>query len=131
MDRNTPFRDGLLNPTPVAAKTEIFGGHIVALNATGFAVPATATAALLTIGISAGWVDNSAGADGGAQVLVRRDKFFLMVNSTTDPITQARVGQDCFVQDSITVAKTDDNKARPYAGKVAGIESDGVWVYFE
>ncbi len=30
MDRNTPYRDGELNLVPVAAATEIFGGHMVA-----------------------------------------------------------------------------------------------------
>ncbi len=31
MDRNTPYRDGELNLVPVAAATEIFGGHMVTL----------------------------------------------------------------------------------------------------
>ncbi len=52
MDRNTPYRDGELNPVPVAAATEIFGGHMVAVNASGYAVPASATASQITLGVS-------------------------------------------------------------------------------
>lgn len=130
MDRNTPHRDGELNPVPVAAKTEIFGGHIVAANAQGYAIPATATAGQITLGISDGWVDNSAGGDGDAIVLTRRGKMFLMANSTTDPVTQEAIGQNCYVENSVTVSKTSDTDARPYAGKVAGLEDGGVWVYF-
>lgn len=66
MDRNTPYRDGELNPVPVAAATEIFGGHMVAVNASGYAVPASATASQITLGVSDGWVDNSKGSDGDA-----------------------------------------------------------------
>lgn len=129
MDRMTPYRDGKLFPVPVAADTEIFGGHLVAVNAAGFAVPATATAANETLGISDGWVDNTGGSDGDTYVLVSRDKFFLMVNSSTDPVTQADVGRNCYVVDSVTVGKTSDTDARPFAGKVAGLEDDGVWIH--
>ena len=87
MDRNTPYRDGELNPVPVAAATEIFGGHMVAVNASGYAVPASATASQITLGVSDGWVDNSKGSDGDATVLVRCGKAFLMANSTSDPVT--------------------------------------------
>lgn len=129
MDRMTPFRDGKLFQVPVAANTEIFGGHLVAVNAAGFAVPASANAASLTLGISDGWVDNTSGHDGDAYVLVSRDRFFLMVNSSTDPVTQAALGRDCYVVDSVTVAKTSDAGARPLAGKVTGLEGNGVWIH--
>ena len=41
-DRNTPHRDEKLGPQPMAAATVIYGGHMVAVNATGYAVPASA-----------------------------------------------------------------------------------------
>lgn len=134
MDRNTPHRDAKLGGQPVAAATVIYGGHMVACDATGHMVPAAAsTGAASTqtvLGVSDGWVDNSTGAKGDAIVLVRRGRAFLLVNSGTDPVTQADVGKNCYVVDSVTVAKTSDTDKRPYAGKVAGIETDGVWVYF-
>ncbi|NUH52705.1 hypothetical protein HUK76_09855 [Citrobacter portucalensis] len=130
MDRNTPYRDGELNPVPVAAATEIFGGHMVSVNAAGYAVPASATAAQITLGVSDGWVDNGTGSDGDVTVLVRRGKAFLMANSTAEPVTQTQVGKECYVEDSVTVAKTDNGSTRPVAGKVIGIGDGGVWVYF-
>ncbi|NUL36332.1 hypothetical protein [Kosakonia sacchari] len=128
MDRQTPYRDGQLFAVPVAAATEHFGGHIVSANAAGFAVPGSATAANVTLGICDGWVDNSAGLAGDASVLVRRGKAWFLANSTADPVTQAQAGRDCYVVDSQTVAKTSDTNARPVAGKVLGLEGDGVWV---
>lgn len=133
MDRNTPHRDARLGGQPVAAATIIYGGHMVAANATGYAIPASAgaTAASQTVlGVSDGWVDNTDGADGDALVLVRRGRAFLLANSPTDPVTQAELGKNCYVVDSVTVAKTNDSDKRPYAGKVASIEAGGVWVYF-
>lgn len=128
MDRHTPYRDGQLFAVPVAAATELFGGHIVAANAAGFALPGSATAANVTLGISDGWVDNSGGLAGDASVLVRRGKAWFLANSTADPVTQSQVGRDCYVVDSQTVAKTSNANARPVAGKVLGLENDGVWV---
>ncbi len=128
MDRNTPFKDGELFAVPVAAATEHFGGHIVAANAGGYAVPGSATAANTTLGVCDGWVDNSAGVNGENSVLVRRGKSWCLANSSTDPVTQAQVGKPCYVADSTTVAKTSDTNARPVAGTVLGVDAEGVWV---
>ncbi|ELC5001927.1 hypothetical protein RJK40_001385 [Salmonella enterica] len=128
MDRNTPHKDGQLFAVPVAAATELFGGHIIAAGADGLAVAATATAANVTLGVCDGWVDNSAGEAGDQDVLVRRGKAWLLANHSTDPVSQASVGRDCYVVDSTTVAKTSGDDARPVAGKVLGVEADGVWV---
>jgi len=127
-DRNTPYKDGELFPVPIAAATEIFGGHIVAGNAAGFAVLATAVAAQVTLGVSDGYADNSAGTAGDAVALVRRGKSWFFANLGGDAVTQADIGKACFVADSQTVAKTSNSDARPVAGKVLGVESAGVWV---
>ncbi|GAB7214742.1 MULTISPECIES: hypothetical protein [Dickeya] len=127
-DRNTPQRDGLLFPVPVAAATEIFGGHIIAANAGGYAVPATATAAQITLGVSDCWVDNRTGANGSVDALLRRGRAWQFANHGADAVTQADVGKDCYVVDSQTIARTSNNDARPVAGKVQAVGSDGVWV---
>ncbi|MDP8639022.1 hypothetical protein QZQ24_05680 [Serratia marcescens] len=127
-DRNTPYKDGELFPVPIAASTEIFGGHIVAGNAAGFAVLATAVAAQVTLGVSDGYADNSAGTAGDAVALVRRGKSWFFANLGGDAVTQADIGKECFVADSQTVAKTSNSDVRPVAGKVLGVESAGVWV---
>lgn len=127
-DRNTPYKDGELFPVPIAAATEIFGGHIVAGNVAGFAVLATAVAAQVTLGVSDGYADNSAGTAGDAVALVRRGKSWFFANLGGDAVTQADIGKACFVADSQTVAKTSNSDVRPVAGKVLGVESAGVWV---
>ena len=69
-----------------------------------------------------------AGSAGDASVLVRRGKAWFLANSTADAVTQTQIGKDCYVVDSQTVAKTSVTNARPIAGKVLGLENDGVWV---
>ncbi|MGK3122907.1 hypothetical protein ACCY16_02130 [Candidatus Pantoea formicae] len=128
MDRNTPFRNGELIPQPVAAATMIYGGHMVALNASGYAVPATATAALTVLGVSDEYADNTAGAAGDVAVIVRRQKVWSFANSGADAVTQAMVGKSCYVVDSTTVAGTSNSDARPVAGTVVAVDADGVWV---
>ncbi|WP_332829656.1 hypothetical protein, partial [Escherichia coli] len=89
-----------------------------------------ATASQITLGLSDGWVDNSTGSDGDVTVLVRCGKDFLMVNAPQTRSHKSQVGKLCYVEDSVTVAKTDNSSARPVAGKVIGICGDGVWVHF-
>lgn len=127
-DRNTPFRNGELIAVPVAAATMIYGGHLVGINAIGLAVPGAATAALTIFGVSDEYADNTAGAAGATSVLVRRGKAWKLANLSGDAVTQADVGKNCYVADSITVAKTSNTSARPVAGTVVAVEADGVWV---
>ncbi|EKN4004863.1 hypothetical protein ACX1HO_12365 [Yersinia enterocolitica] len=128
-DRNTPWRDGELSPVPVAQATEIFGGHIIGANAGGFAVMASAVATQTTLGVSDGYADNRAGANGDVDALVRRGKAWCFANFAGDAVTQADVGKDCYVADSQTVAKSNGaTDERPVAGKVIIVDSDGVWV---
>ncbi|OCJ24600.1 hypothetical protein [Serratia sp. 14-2641] len=122
-DRNTLRRDGLLFPVPMAANTEIFGGHIVCVNAAGYAVPGAN--GLTPLGVSDGYTDNSAGNAGDEVVLVSRGRSFNFANSTSDPVTQVMVGQSCYIADSTTVQKTAAGTA---LGTVLGVDVDGVWV---
>ncbi|OVZ94863.1 hypothetical protein CBW58_01980 [Yersinia frederiksenii] len=127
-DRNTPWRNGDIVAVPVAAATMIYGGHMVAASAAGLAVPASAVAAQITLGVSDEYADNTAGAAAATSVNVRRGKAWKLVNLSGDAVTQADVGKNCYVADSITVARTSNTDARPVAGKVIAVESDGVWV---
>ncbi|ELI8805874.1 TPA: hypothetical protein ACYFH0_001907 [Klebsiella pneumoniae] len=127
-DRNTPWRNGELVAASVAAATMIYGGHMVGLNASGLAVPASASTTLTIFGVSDEYADNTAGAAGATSVMVRRGKAWKLANLSGDAVTQADVGKSCYVADSITVAKTSNTDARPVAGTVIAVESDGVWV---
>ena len=126
-DRNTQMQDGELISVPVATGVTIFAGALVAANATGFAVPGAVSTALTYLGRAEEKVVN-AGADGAKSVLVRRGKAFKFKNSGADAVTQAELGQLCFIVDDETVAKTNGNGTRSPAGAVVGIDTDGVWV---
>ncbi|MCW3479732.1 hypothetical protein OL229_09175 [Neisseriaceae bacterium JH1-16] len=126
-DRNTPFKDGELIPTPVAANTTIPAGAIVCVNANGFATNGVTATGLTYLGRADERVENT-GPDGAAVVLVRRGKAFKWANDSGDPVSQASFGRPCYVVDNQTVAKTNGTNTRSQAGTVVGVEADGVWV---
>lgn len=128
-DRNTPSKDGELISVPVATNKKIFAGALVAANATGFATPGAAATTLTYLGRAEESVDNTGGADGAKSVLVRRGKAFKFKNSGGDAVTQAELGKTCYIVDDETVSKTNaGGNTQSAAGKVLGVESDGVWV---
>ncbi|WP_047257996.1 hypothetical protein [Chromobacterium subtsugae] len=138
-DRNTPMRDGEVITVPVAAGQIIRSGLIVCANPNGFALEGKTEADLVYLGRAERYVDNSQGTDGARLVEIRRGKMFKWANASDDPITQACIGQRCYVEDNQTVAKTNGyiaaNGATPatpatrsLCGTVYGIDSDGVWV---
>ena len=101
-DRNTPFKFfQRKHHYKVEGATTIFAGSIVALNAAGFAVPASDTAGLVVIGRAEEQVDNSAGADGDKEVLVAKGVFKWAAGVG---IAQALIGRVVAVADDQTVA---------------------------
>ena len=71
--------------------------------------------------------------EGGAvagEVNVEIDKgIFCFANSTsTDALTTADIGSDCYIVDDQTVAKTNGSSTRSVAGRVFDVDSQGVWV---
>lgn len=127
-DRNTPMKDGELVAVPIAANVKVYAGGLTAANSTGYATPGAAAATLTYLGRAEETVDNTGGAAGAKTVLVRRGKAFKYKNSGADAVTQAEFGKTCYIVDDETVAKTDGAGARSAAGKVVGVEADGVWV---
>lgn len=128
-DRNTPHKDGDLISVPVAATKKIFAGSLVAANATGFATPGATATTLTYLGRAEQFVDNTGGADAAKSVVVRRGKAFKWKNSAGDAVTQAEMGKTCYIVDDETVSKTNaGGNTQSAAGKVVGIDSDGVWV---
>jgi hypothetical protein len=127
-DRNTPLKDGEEIGVPVAAGAKIYGGGMVVANATGYAAPGSTATTLTYLGRAEEQVDNADGNDGDKTVLVRRGKAFKFENSDADPVTQASLGQPCYIVDDETVAATNGGSTRSAAGTVVGIDDDGVWV---
>lgn len=129
-DRNTPRRDGQELSLGLAASTKIYGGSIVCRNASGYAVPGSTATTLKALGVAEEQVDNAAGAAGAKSVRIRKGTFRFANSTSTDAITIADIGNDCYVVDDQTVAKTNGSSTRSVAGKVADVDSNGVWVTF-
>lgn len=127
-DRNTQMQNGGLIPVPMAAGVKVYGGSLVAANATGYATPGAVATTLTYLGRAEETVDNTAGADGAKSVLVRRGKAFKFANSGADAVTQASVGKLCYIVDDQTVALTNGNGTRSPAGVVLAVGADGVVV---
>ncbi len=127
--RNTPEALGPVRRVPLAAATSIFGGGMVQINAAGFAVPASATAANVTIGRAEDSVAN-AGAAGALSVDARRGIFRFANSAAGDLIARSEIGKTVYVVDDQTVAKTNNAGARPAAGICYDVDAQGVWVEF-
>jgi len=124
-DRNTASRQGDHLARPIAAAAICFAGGIGAVNATGYAVPASNTAGLKVLGRIEKTVDNTGGIAGALNVSMKRGVFHY-ANSITAPLTVADIGGIALVEDDATVAKTAT--ANIQAGKVIDIDANGVWV---
>lgn len=127
-DRNTPLKDGELIAPPVAANAKCYAGGIAVANASGYAAPGSTALNLVYLGRFEETVDNTGGANGAKTVKIRRKKAFLWKNSAGDAVTQAEMGKTCYIEDDETVSKTNGTGTRSAAGKVAGIDANGVWV---
>jgi len=131
VERNTPRRAAAELSFP-AAVAKILAGTIVVLNASGFAEPGATATGKKCVGVADATVDNTGGSAGDLEVPIKRGTFLFENSATTDEITDADYGADCYVVDNQTVAKTDGTNTRSIAGKVRGVDaaSGRVWVEF-
>ena len=127
-DRNTKRRDNQLNNDPVAAATRIFGGSLVCLNASGFAVPGSTSATLKVRGRAEAHIDNRDGAAGDQRIETRRGVFAFANSAGADEITRADINGTAYIVDDQAVAKTSATNTRSVAGVIRDVDSDGVWV---
>ena len=126
-DRNTPERAGDDFVFDMAANTTVYAGSLVMLDTSGN-VTKGATAVNM---IAAGRADEQKtnGAVVGAEKLRVRKGIFRWVNSAAaDLITKAEIGDDCYIVDDQTVAKTSATNTRSRAGRVVDVDALGVWV---
>lgn len=130
-DRNTPRRAGDGLNKGLAASTKIYAGSIVCRNASGYAVPGSTATTLKALGVATAQVDNSAGSAGDKSVQIAKGVYRFGNSTSGDLITIADIGNDCYIVDDQTVAKTDGISSRSVAGKVFDVDSDGVWVEFK
>lgn len=127
-DRNTPLKSGVLFSFPVATNVKIFSGSIVMLNATGYATKGAAATGQICVGRAEDQADNTGGADGAKAITVMSGVYKFANSAAGDAITIAEIGDNCYIVDDQTVAKTDGTGARSVAGRIVGVDTDGVWV---
>ncbi len=97
-------------------------GTLVALNAAGKAVPATATAGLTVVGI-AEYMPNLA----ENQVCARRGCFAFDAVAGADAPTLADVGKPVFAADAVSLARVGAGD-RPQAGILMAVDELACWV---
>ena len=119
-NRDTREVVGALVSLTVKADTTIYAGALVAVDATGYAVPAANTAGLKVLGRA----EHKALA--GEPLLVKRG-VFLFENKAGDLVVAADIGSYCYVGDDETVQHTANSNAI-VAGLVRGVTADGVYV---
>ncbi|MBB4819244.1 hypothetical protein HNP29_002634 [Pseudomonas alcaligenes] len=127
-DRNTSRRDGVQYSDPLAANARIYAGSIVCLDASGNAVPGSTATTLKVRGLAQEQIDNTGGAAGAKRIETRRGVFQLANSASTDQITRAEIGSQCYIVDDQTVAKTSATNTRSVAGVVRDVDDGGVWV---
>ena len=119
-----------LPPMPVAASTTIYQGTLVALNLTGYLVPASADPTLRVLGRAEEYVDNSAGSAGAKTCKVKRGIFGFANSGTTGAVVDLDVGRLVYAVDDSTVSRINPIGSYPVAGRVYDVDSDGL-VYIE
>lgn len=128
-DRVAPIIDGRGKTwaDPVAATQTLYVGALAMLNTSGDLVRAAATATLIMRGVV---TKQSLSAAAGTIVETAHNLLVRLKNSAAaDEITRAEIGDNCYVVDDQTVAKTSDTNARPVAGKIVQLDASGeVWV---
>lgn len=126
-DRDTKERSGRKLSLPVAASVTCYAGGLAARDGNGRATPGATATTLRGIGRFAERV--TCGTVAGAVNVEIEKGIFRFANSTsTDAITTADIGSDCYIVDDQTVAKTNGSNTRSVAGKVFDVDSQGVWV---
>lgn len=116
---------------PMAAGAKVFAGTIAVIDASGNVNKGITSAAVRAVGCFRGAYDNTGGAAGAAVAETERGVFGPFANSSAgDLIAAADVGNDCFIVDDQTVAKTNGSNTRSIAGKVFQVDASGVWVEF-
>lgn len=114
-------RDGALIAYPVAAGGHIFKGGLVAVAASGYAVPAADAAGLTFVGVAYEEGDNRGGVAGGRTVRVLKTGVYTYPKAGA---SLADMGKTVFVVDDATVSTAATGNALA-VGVVAGVPDAG------
>lgn len=111
------------------AAAHVYAGGLV-FNDAGYARGGVPTATTAVLGVAAGEVDNSAGANGALPVTAMRRRAWPFANgSAGDVLAAADIGNPVYAVDDATVGKTSGTNTRPIAGTLVAIDAQGqCWV---
>ena len=110
---------------PVKGSTTIYQGALVALDASGYAVPGSKAATLTAAGRAEETVANT-GADGEVSIRVARGVFVFDNATDAGKLTAAHVLKPCDIADDQTVTATAEGAS--VAGLVIRVDDSGVAV---
>ncbi len=110
---------------PVAAATRIYQGSMVAVNQSGYLVPASADQTLRVLGRAEEEANNSSGSAGAITCKVKRGIFGWTNSATTLAVADKDVGRLCYAVDDQTVSLRNPIGQYPVAGRVYDVDSDG------
>ena len=124
--RDTSELGGKYIALPVKGATTIYQGSLVAIDATGYAIPGKKATGLKAAGRAEETVENK-GGDGEAVIRVARGVFVFDNTATSaNKITAAEVLGPCYIEDDQTVTKTATSAS--VAGLVIRVDDEGVAV---
>lgn len=129
-DRDTPTSySQRVKPLGVKANAIIFAGALVAVDATGFALPAADAAGMVVMGRATTKVDNTGGANGAKIVMV--DVGVFSYNAAANLAASGRASQGASVEvvDDNTLGLAGDagTVANIVAGKLEYVDADGLF----
>ena len=101
---------------PVAASAVLYANALVAINSSGYVVPASANPSLVVLGRVVNSVDNSGGSAGAFNVIVEQGAFDYTIASGANAVTVADIGKIVYAADDNTVSKTDQGATLPVLG---------------
>jgi hypothetical protein len=112
---------------PMKASTKVFKGGMVAIDASGNAMPAglIAGGSVRVRGVATHTADNSAGIAGALKVEVHPGVWTFNNSSAGDLIAMKDCGAVCYVVDDNTVALTNGTSTRITAGTIEHVNADG------
>jgi len=129
-DKKLEYTEGVEVDVPMDDADLIYGGAFVCVNADGYAVEGEDAANLIFMGVAVEQKDNSSGADGDEDIVVRRRGLFKAILDTA--ITQANVGDNVFLVDDQTVDLVANVTHNIFCGIIAKyIDSTHAWIDIE
>lgn len=115
---------------PVAADAIGYAGGMACINASGYLVPAAATAGFTdVVGVLTAGFDNTGGANGDIKAVVEYGGAFLL--NVGAGITAADVGRDAYVTDDQTASDEAGAPVRVRIGKILAFldeSTDKAWI---